>query len=80
MSERERTLKLLTNVLNQVARPYLCDEAIPVDVRAALWQLGVPCSELTPRDVLVSRLWARKRNLMAVHQPSWGGPTAPSAA
>lgn len=80
MSENERKLAMLGELLAKVARPYSCDEALPLDVRAALWQLGVPCTELTPREELVARLWARKRNLMTTVQPTWSGPTAPSAA
>lgn len=82
MSDDERTLKLLGEALDRVARPHACDEAIPVDVRATLWQLGVPCTELTPRQELVARLWARRRTLLMAIQPHWGGPTVtpPSAA
>lgn len=80
MSEDERTLMQLGQILDKIARPHRCDEALPVDLRAALWQVGVPCTELTPREELVARLWARKRNLLMVVQPGWSGPTAPSAA
>lgn len=80
MSEDERTLLRLSEILDKIARPHRCDEALPVDVRAALWQVGVACTELTPREELVARLWARKRNLLMAVQPNWSGPTAPSAA
>lgn len=79
MGEDERILKQLGEILDKIARPHRCDEALPVDLRAALWQLGVPCTELTSREELVARLWARKRNLMMI-PPNWSGPTAPSAA
>lgn len=75
MSEDERTLLILGEVLSKVARPHACDETIPVDVRATLWSLGVPCTDLTPRDELVARLWTRKRNLLTAVQPHWSGPT-----
>jgi hypothetical protein len=65
----------LTAALNLVARPYSCGEALALEVQARLWQLGVPCSELTPRDEVVSRLWAKKRGV----SPGRFGP-GPSAA
>jgi hypothetical protein len=65
----------LTAALDLVARPYSRDEALTLEAQARLWQLGVPCSELTPRDEVVSRLWARKRSL----SPGRFGP-GPSAA
>ena len=69
-------------VLSRVARPHPCDDVLPVDVRAALWQLGFPCDELTPREDIVARLWAKKRSLLSNMQPGWGGPgiTPPAAA
>ena len=81
MSEHELMLVQVGDVLAKVARPYRCDDALPVDVRAALWQLGLPCTELTPREELVARLWAKKRSLLTT-QPEWGGPgvTPPPAA
>jgi len=65
-----------------VAHPHRCDDVLPVDVRAALWQLGFPCNELTPREEIISRLWAKKRTLLSSMQPGWGGPgiTPPAAA
>jgi hypothetical protein len=82
MSEQERMLVRLGNVLDQLARPHRCDDALPAEVQASLWQLGVPCSELTTRQELISRLWARKRSLLVAIGPEWGGPglTPPSAA
>ena len=82
MSEHERMLVRLGRVLEQIARPHSCNEVLPVEVQANLWHLGVPCNELTPREELVSRLWARKRNLLSAIQPEWSGPgvTPPSAA
>lgn len=82
MSEQEIMLIQLKDALRKVARPYAWDQALPVDVQASLWRLGVPCDEATPREELVAQLWARQRSLqMAVHSP-WGGPgsTPPSAA
>lgn len=82
MSEHELMLVQVGEVLSQVARPHRCDDVLPVDVRAALWQLGFPCSELTSREEIISRLWAKKRTLLSTMQPGWGGPgvTPPAAA
>lgn len=82
MSEQEMMLVELGQVLQQVARPYPCDQALPVGLQADLWRLGVPCDELTPREELVAQLWARKRNLSMAIQPTWRGPgaTPPNAA
>jgi hypothetical protein len=83
MSEHERTLARLGEMLSQIARPYGVDDLeLPLEVRSGLCQLGFPCSELTTREELITRLWARKRMLMAAMQPRWGGPgvTPPSAA
>ena len=82
MSEQERILHQLGRLLSQVARPYDCDDILPEDVRTSLWQLGFACNELTPREELIARLWARKRKLMTAIQPGWGGPgvTPPTAA
>lgn len=75
-------LARLGDVLARIARPHRCDEAIPVDVQAKLWQLGLPCSEETPREHVISQLWARKRLLQTSLLPIWGGPgaTPPAAA
>ena len=69
-------------VLSKVARPYRCEDVLPVDVRTALWQLGFPCGELTSREEVIARLWAKKRSLLSTMQPGWGGPgvTPPAAA
>jgi hypothetical protein len=84
MSEQERMLDRLAEMLSQVARPHaLDDDEVSLEVRSRLCQLGFPCSELTTREELISRLWARKRMLMAAMQPQWGGGpgiTPPSAA
>jgi hypothetical protein len=83
MSEHEMMLVQVGDILSKVARPYRCDDdVLPVDVRAALWQLGLPCNELTSREELVARLWAKKRSLLTAMQPGWGGPgvTPPAAA
>lgn len=82
MGEHERMLIRLGKIIDQIARPHRCDEAVPVDLRASLWQMGVPCDDLSTREELVVRLWARKRSLMIAIQPEWGGPgvTPPSAA
>ena len=82
MSERELMLVQLGQALNRVARPHQCDEALPAELQTRLWQLGVPCDELTPREQLVASLWARKRSLSLAAQPTWGGPgaTPPNAA
>jgi hypothetical protein len=82
MSEHERMLARLGEVLSQIARPHLLEDELSLEVRSGLFQLGFPCSELTTREELISRLWARKRMLMAAMQPQWGGPTItpPSAA
>jgi len=67
MSEHERMLVQLGEMLSKIARP--C-------------QLGFPCNELTSREELIARLWARKRTLQTAIQPEWGGPgvTPPTAA
>jgi hypothetical protein len=82
MGEHERMLIRLGKMLDQIARPYGCEEMLPADVRAGLWQLGFPCSEVTTREELIPRLWARKRSLLTGTGPDWGGPqfTPPSAA
>ena len=83
MSEHERLLARLGKILDQVARPHGCDEAVPVEVHASLRQVGVPCDELTTREELIARLWACKRSLMTLTQPGWGGGprfTPPTAA
>jgi hypothetical protein len=82
MSERERMLVTLGYILERVARPHGCDEALPVEVQAGLWQLGFPCSGTTPREELIPRLWARKRSLLTGIEQEWRdrGVTPPSAA
>jgi len=82
MSERERMLALLGEVLSKIARPHCADDELPLEVMANLFQLGFPCNELTTREELIARLWARKRSLVTAVQPEWGGPgiTPPSAA
>ena len=82
MSDQELMLYQVGQVLSKVARPYRCDETIPVEVQANLWQLGFPCDEATPREELIARLWARKRTLQVNVEPAWGGPgpTPPAAA
>jgi hypothetical protein len=82
MSEHELMLVQVGDVLAKVARPFRCDDGLPVDVRAALWQLGFPCDELTSREEIITRLWAKKRTLLSAMQPGWGGPgvTPPTAA
>ena len=82
MSEHELMLVQLGDVLSKVARPHRCDDVLPVDVRAALWQLGMPCNDLTSREELVARIWAKKRSLLTATRPEWGGPgvTPPAAA
>jgi hypothetical protein len=64
----------LAAALEQAARPYGCDEGLTLEVQTGLWRLGVPCSELTPREELVVRLWARKRSLSAVGDISGAAP------
>lgn len=82
MSEQDLMLVQLSLALNRVARPHQRDEALPGELQTRLWRLGVPCDELTPREQLVARLWARKRRLSLAAQPTWGGPgaTPPNAA
>jgi len=72
----------LGQALYRVARPHRCGEALPVELLANLWRLGVPCEADTPRAELVSLLWARKRNLSVAFEPRWNGPgaTPPNAA
>jgi hypothetical protein len=82
MSEQELMLIQVGQVLSRVARPHRCDETIPIDVQAHLWQLGLPCDEATSREDVIARLWARKRTLQVNHVPTWNspGPTPPAAA
>lgn len=82
MREREKLLARLSELLARLARPYGCDEAIPAEIQAHLWQLGLPCDELTPREFVIAQLWARKRTLQTSMLPLWGGPgaTPPAAA
>lgn len=82
MGEQELMLVQLCQTLDQVARPYGCDDVLPAGVQASLWRLGVPCDELTPRAELVAQLWVRKRTLSMAVQPRWRGPgeTPPNAA
>ena len=84
MSEHERMLAQLGEMLAKIARPHRAEDELPLDVRANLCQLGFPCNELTPREELIAWLWARKRSLLSAMQmqPEWGGPgiTPPSAA
>jgi hypothetical protein len=82
MSEHELMLVQLGDILSKVARPHRCDDELSVDVRAALWQLGMPCNDLTSREELVARIWAKKRSLLTAIRPEWGGPgvTPPAAA
>ena len=74
MSEQERMLVKLGEVLAQIARPHRVDELIPVELQATLSKIGVSCSELSPRDEVIAQLWARKRSLLMAMQPDWGGP------
>ena len=82
MSEHEGMLVQLGSLLSRVARPHRCDDRLPDDVQARLWELGVPCGDETSREELITRMWARKRSLLLMVQPEWGGPgfTPPSAA
>ena len=58
--------------LAQLARPYAREDTVPSQVLATLWQLGMPCDALTPREVLIAELWARKRSLSVAFRPSPG--------
>jgi hypothetical protein len=82
MSDHDEALYRVGQMLAQIARPYRVDESLPIGVRTNLWQLGFACNEMTPREELIARLWARKRSLQIMVQPLWGGPgaTPPSAA
>jgi hypothetical protein len=82
MSDHELMLVRLGELLSKVARPYRCEDSIPADVRAALWQLGLPCSEVTSREEVIASLWSKKRSLLTAMPPGWGGPgvTPPAAA
>ena len=82
MSEHELMLVQVGQVLKRVARPYLCDAPLPVDLQASVSRLGLACDEKTPREELVARLWASKRSLCLAIQPTWDGPGAspPNAA
>jgi hypothetical protein len=75
-------LDRLGEILSQLSRPHAVDDELPLEVRSGLWQLGFPCTEQTPREELIGRLWARKRMLMAAIPAQWGGgpPITPGAA
>lgn len=73
MSHQDHVLDYrLGEALNQVARPHRRNEALPPEVKAKLWGLGVACDELTPRQDVVAQLWAIKRTLVAA--ASFAGP------
>lgn len=79
MSGRDLLLKRrLTSAIDQVARPYPCDEGLALEVQAGLWRLGIPCSDLTPREDVIARLWAMKRSLAA--EAGFMGAAPPPAA
>ena len=82
MSEQERLLAQVGEMLSKIARPYPADDELPPEVRSGLSQLGLSCTERTTREELISRLWARKRSLLTAMTPEWGGPgfTPPTAA
>ncbi len=82
MSEQERLLAQLGELLSKIARPHRTDDDLPSDVRSRLSQMGFAYSELTTREELIARLWARKRSLLVAMAPEWGGPrfTPPTAA
>ena len=52
--------------LAQITRPHHFDEALTLELRRCLCQLGVPCDEFTPRADLIAQIWAKKRGLAAV--------------
>lgn len=74
MSEQELMRFQVGRLLSEVARPHRCDETIPLEVRADLWQLGFPCDEAISRKEVIARMWARNRTLQVDLQPTWGGP------
>jgi len=82
MSEHERMLFQLGDALSKIARPHRADDELPPEIRANLCRLGFPCNELTTREELIARLWARKRTLLTAMRLEWSGPgiTPPSAA
>ena len=82
MSEPERMLLRLGKLLGEIARPHLCGDALPAEVTKSLWEVGLPCNELTPREELIAGLWARKRMVLTAMRPDWGGHglTPPGAA
>lgn len=50
-------------------------------VQASLWQLGVPCTDVTPREVVIARLWSLKRVITQVQlNETQAGGRPPSAA
>jgi hypothetical protein len=69
-------LARLSELLAEIARPYRCDEVIPVEVQANLWKLGLACEPTTPREDVIEQLWARKRSLQTILVPLWDGPGA----
>jgi hypothetical protein len=82
VSEHELMLVQVGQALQLVARPHPCNAPLPAAVQASVWRLGLACDDLTPREELIARLWARKRSLSLAGQPKWSGPGAkpPTAA
>ena len=70
MSEQDGMLVWLGKLLEQIARPYRCDEELPPELQATLRRLGVACDESTPRQDVVAQLWARKRTVLQATPPS----------
>jgi hypothetical protein len=82
MSDRDRLLiHRLGAALDRVARPHARGEPLPMAVQASLWQLGVPCTDVTPREVVIARLWSLKRVITQVQlNETQAGGRPPSAA
>lgn len=57
---------ILDEALAQITRPHRIDrmeEALTIELRQCLCELGMPCDEFTPRADLIAQVWAKKRGL-----------------
>jgi len=65
MGDRDLTF-VFDEALAQITRPHRFDEALTIELRQCLCQLGVPCDESTPRADVIAQIWAKKRSLSLV--------------
>jgi len=65
MGDREFTFDF-DGALAQITRPDPFGEALTLELRQCLCQLGVPCDEFTSRADLIAQIWVKKRRLSLV--------------